>query len=90
MSTFSDTSPILIKKRKGDSTDPFKPTVENLKIINNVAILDEIPDKFRRVNVEGLVEKRTDFYNENNSIAEKEYIVDYKLGYVFFNEKNEQ
>ncbi|MBN3402960.1 hypothetical protein [Clostridium botulinum] len=87
MSTFSDTSPILIKKRKGDSTDPFKPIIENLKIINNVAILDEIPNKFRRVNVEGLVEKRTDFYNENNNIDENEYIVDYKYGYVFFNEK---
>ncbi|HCL4447050.1 TPA: hypothetical protein N2D16_002654 [Clostridium botulinum] len=34
-----------------------------------------------------MIEKRTDFYNENNNIAENEYIVDYKLGYVFFNEK---
>lgn len=87
MSTFSDTSPVLIKKRKGDSTDPFKPITENLKIINNVAVLNEIPDNFRRVNIEGMIEKRTDFYNENNNIAENEYIVDYKLGYVFFNEK---
>ncbi|MBY6842736.1 hypothetical protein [Clostridium botulinum] len=87
MSTFSDTSPILIKKRKGTSTDPFKLITENLKIINNVAILNEIPDNFRRVNVKGMVEKRTDFYNENNNIDENEYIVDYKHGYVFFNEK---
>ncbi|HDK7195081.1 TPA: hypothetical protein PTV74_003391 [Clostridium botulinum] len=87
MSTFSDTSPILIKKRKGDSTDPFKPIIKNLKIVHNTAILNEIPDNFRRVNIEGMIEKRTDFYNENNSIAENEYIVDYKLGYVFFNEK---
>ncbi len=34
-----------------------------------------------------MIEKRTDFYNENNSIAKNEYIVDYKLGYVFFDEK---
>lgn len=87
MSTFSDTSPILIKKRKGDSTDPFKPISENLKIVHNTAILNEIPDNFRRVNIEGMIEKRIDFYNENNSIAENEYIVDYKLGYVFFNKK---
>ncbi|HCL4447047.1 TPA: hypothetical protein N2D16_002651 [Clostridium botulinum] len=53
MSTFSDTSPVLIKKRKGDSTDPFKPISENLKIVHNTAILNEIPDNFRRVNIEG-------------------------------------
>ncbi|HID0767948.1 TPA: hypothetical protein ACXDAZ_002477 [Clostridium botulinum] len=87
MSTFSDTSPILIKKRRGDSTDPFRTISENLKIVHNTAILNEIPDNFRRVNIEGMMEKRTDFYNENNSISENEYIVDYKLGYVFFNEK---
>lgn len=87
MSTFSDTSPILIKKRKGDSTEPFKPIIENLRIIDNIAILNEIPDKFRRVNIQGMFEKRTDCYDGNNNIAENEYIIDYKLGYVFFNEK---
>lgn len=87
MSTFSDTSPVLIKKRKGDSTDPFIPITENLKVIHNIAVLNEIPDKFKKVNIEGMFEKQTDFYNENNNIGENEYIVDYKLGYVFFNEK---
>lgn len=75
--------PLHIIWRKGTIDDPYinKETVQ--KIINNIIVLDEIPDKFNHVFIDGYTEI---FEGEPNSTQFK---VNYQNGIVTFNPSEE-
>jgi hypothetical protein len=57
LSFFAYSDPILGKKRKGDSSDPFIPITQSVQINQNgVAQLAEVPNKLSRIQISGLVE----------------------------------
>lgn len=75
--------PVRIVWRKGDVTDPYVSITEPQKIINNVIVLQEIPDEFNHVVISGL----TEIYE--GTPATNEFIVNYQNGMVTFNSSKE-
>lgn len=73
--------PLLIVWRKGTVEDPYIDKAEYLKAVNQTIILSEIPDKFTRVKITGLVEVNEDFIT-NRSLAENQYSVNYATGII--------
>lgn len=76
--------PIITRRRKGDSSDPFASMSESFQIINSKVVLTEIPSHLHRVRVVGnnvsWVEK------QKGKPSENEYVVDYSNKVVTFHE----
>lgn len=85
MSVFNDNSPVFIKKRSGTSDEPFQHIRENITIVNNHAILTEIPHKTNKVSIDGFIEINTEFDGLPALLKENEFYVDYRYGHVIFN-----
>ncbi len=75
--------PTLVTWRKGDIDDPYVDKSEPLKIINNIIVLTEIPDKLNRVVITGYNE--VDSSSFNGTLLSNQYIVNYQNGLVTFN-----
>ena len=74
--------PIIGKLRKGTPDDPHKRIVETLQVINGTAQLTEIPTRFDKVIVTGLL---YDMYEvQDGELTENTFRVDYTQGVVFF------
>ena len=74
--------PIIGKLRKGTPDDPYKRIVETLQIINGTAQLTEIPNRFDKVIVTGLLYEMREV--KDGELSENTYRVDYTQGVVFF------
>ncbi len=75
--------PLHIVFRKGTEDDPYVPIEGTQKIINNIIVLDEIPDEFSHVQIENYTEI---FEGEPTSTQFK---VNYQNGIVTFNPSEE-
>lgn len=71
--------------RAGTIEDPYIPLTEQVKIINNKTQLDEIPDEFHHVVINGLVEISKEQFQDKKTIAENEFFVNYQNGVIHFN-----
>jgi len=81
MSIFDFNTAVIARRRKGTSDDPFIDIQESQQIINNKAVISEIPDEFTKVQVSG----QGVTWIETTSIpTENQYKVDYNYGYVEF------
>lgn len=76
-------SPIINQRLKGDESEPYIATQENLTIKNQKIQLSGIPDYLTHVYIDGMNEIYNGLPKEN------EFIVDYKYGYVTFNLAND-
>ncbi len=72
--------------RSGDLHDPYIDKTDNLRIVNNRAVLDEVPDQFNRVVIEGMTEIVQEVFGYKKHPDSNEYFVDYANGIVTFNE----
>lgn len=72
--------------RKGTAEDPYVLKTENVTIINNKASLDEVPDSFYHVVIDGYSEIYKDTFDEVKMIASNQFYVDYQNGMLYFNE----
>lgn len=75
--------PIIGKRRKGDLLDPYYDISESLQVINNKAILTEIPNRFARVQVKNLNQQNL-FEIHSGTPSENQFVVDYTEGVVSF------
>jgi hypothetical protein len=83
---FDYNDPIITKRRKGTSNDPFIDCNETHVVENGKVILTEIPDPFTRVIVTGANKQ---WYEIQSGIPkDNEYLVDYKNKIVTFNTVN--
>jgi hypothetical protein len=78
--------PLIGKKRKGDSTDPYLDYDETVYIVNGKAQLTEIPNRFSKVVVSG--DNKTWFEIEDGELSDNYFKVDYVNGFVNFNTSN--
>ena len=76
-------SPIINQRLKGDESEPYIATQENLTIKNQKIQLSGVPDYLTHVYIDGMNEIYNGLPKEN------EFIVDYKYGYVTFNLAND-
>lgn len=76
-------SPIINQRLKGDESEPYIATQENLTIKNQKVQLSGVPDYLTHVYIDGMNEIYNGLPKEN------EFIVDYKYGYVTFNLAND-
>lgn len=79
-SYFKYNDPIQILLRKGTSDDPYVDKIESHLIKNNIIVLDELPDEFFHVKIDGYTEIYEGFPKEN------EFIVSYYNGIATFHE----
>jgi len=83
---FDYNDPIITRRRKGTSDDPFVNLNETHVVENGKVILTEIPDPFTKVIVTGANKQ---WYEIQSGIPnENQYIVDYKNKIVTFNTVN--
>lgn len=82
MSIFDYKDPIITRRRRGDSTDPYIHIEASYQIENSTVNLIEIPDELERVKVEGYGVTWLEI--EEGSPNEDEYVVDYVNGLVTF------
>lgn len=80
-SDYSYLDPLHIIWRKGTEDDPYIDRVEYLKVSYNKVVLAEIPDKFTRVKIAGLIEINYDGIPKK-SIAPNEFSVNYSTGVI--------
>ena len=81
ISIFDYQTSVISRLRKGTPDDPYINITESQQIIQNKAVISEIPDTFTKVTVSGLGVT----WIETNSIpTENQYKVDYNYGYVEF------
>lgn len=79
---YNDSS--LIIWRDGTDLDPYVDKSDTLKIVNNRAVLDEIPDPTSKVKINGMIEIDTRVYNAPKTPSENQYIVNYSNGIITF------
>lgn len=79
--------PIIGKLRKGTPDDPYKKIIETLQVYNGKALLSEIPNRFEKVIVTGLLQPMKEVLS--GDLSENTYRVDYTHGVVFFHAKIE-
>lgn len=77
-----DNAQVIIERRPNNEYINKK---EPITIINNVAILSEIPNEFYKVSIPDMYEIDSKFHN-TGVINENQYLVNYNLGIVIFNE----
>lgn len=80
--------PIHIIWRNGTDDDPYVDRIEYLKILNNKIVLSEIPDRFTRVKIAGMIEINYDG-TPRKSINPNEFSVNYSTGIVQFHPSKE-
>lgn len=82
-SDYSYLNPIHIVWRKGTEDDPYIDRVEYLKVSKQKIVLSEIPDKFTRVKISGMVEIN---YDEplKKVIHQNQFSVNYSTGVIQF------
>lgn len=85
---YSYLDPLHIIWRKGTEEDPYIDRVEYLKVVNHKVVLSEIPDRFNRVRIAGMIEINYDG-TPKKTIAPNEFIVNYANGIVQFHESKE-
>lgn len=81
-------NPLHIVWRKGDDTDPYIDKAEFLLVANQTLILSEIPDRFQKVKITGLVEINADSV-KSRSMLSNEFYVDYSTGVVRLHKDSE-
>jgi hypothetical protein len=77
MSTLDYQDPIISKRRKGTSDDPFVPYSITFQIVNSKVVLPEKPNKFERVKVTSTDGTETLYEVSNGNPTTNEYYVDY-------------
>lgn len=89
----NNSNPIIFNRRKGTYDDPFVDISEIVTIVNGKAQLQEIPNEYNRVQVEGLetywVEISQVDFDNNEVIDINGYLVDYIEGAIYFNSEHE-
>ena len=80
---FKYNDPLHIVFRKGTVDDPYVPKTTTQKIINNIIVLDEIPDKFSHV----VIPDYAEIYSGEPTSTQ--FIVNYQNGIVTFNPSEE-
>jgi hypothetical protein len=84
MSVIDYKDPIITKRRKGDSTDPYIAKSESHQVENSTVVLSEIPSELERVLVVG---EGIAWLEKNEGIpSENEYVVNYIEGIIHFHE----
>lgn len=73
---------IYIALRDG-TNDPYVDLSEQYVVVNGVVVLDEIPDDFSRVTIEGFVESRSPV------LSVGQFYVDYRTGIIKFHQDDE-
>ncbi|MCY9737453.1 hypothetical protein M5X17_27510 [Paenibacillus alvei] len=86
MNYFQYNDPLKIIWRDGTPTNPYSNRNENHKIINNIVTVQEIPDEFNRVIVEGYVEV---YDKEWDELLPNEFVVNYSNGIITFHRSQE-
>jgi hypothetical protein len=81
--TVPNSDPILMQLRAGTVDDPYVSKADTKKIVDNVVTLDEIPDQFTHVTVNGF----TEIYD--CAPSEDQFLVNYSNGVVTFNSAKE-
>ncbi|ALA47857.1 hypothetical protein ABE137_12745 [Brevibacillus laterosporus] len=80
-SDYSYFDPLHIVWRRGTPEDPYLDRIEYLKVLNHKVVLAEIPDRFTRVKIAGLIEINYDGVPKKN-IAPDEFWVNYSTGVI--------
>lgn len=80
--------PIHIVWRQGTNEDPYIDRAEYLKVLNHKVILAEIPDRFTRVKIAGLMEVNYEG-SPKKAIKPNEFSVNYSTGIIEFHESQE-
>ncbi len=86
MSNFEYSNLLFIKWRSGLVDNPYIDLTESRKIAKNTTVLHEVPDEEYRVRITGYTEKTMDQYNKTKTIGLSEFVVNYNVGFVLFNE----
>jgi len=79
---YFDTIRMLL--RKGTTDDPYVLMTEEISIINNKASLNEVPDSFYHVIIDGYTEIYKDYFDEVKKIESDQFFVDYQTGMLYF------
>lgn len=87
-SNFGYLDPIHIVWREGTENDPYIDRIEYLKVLNHKIVLSEIPDKFTRVKIAGMIEINYEG-TPQKSIRENEFSVNYSTGVIQFHASKE-
>jgi len=85
---FDYLDPILIVWRSGKEDDPYVDRREYLKVVQHKVVLAEIPDRFTRVQIEGLEEVNVERVSAKE-LKENQFAVDYASGFILFHESHE-
>lgn len=75
--------------RSGKTDDPYISVTEQIKIINNKASLNEVPDIFSHIQIDSYVEVYKDNYDEMNQLASNQFYVEYGNAMIYFNPSEE-
>jgi hypothetical protein len=77
-----DTYGILIQRRLGTTSDPFVSKSDTITVVNGLAVLQEIPDKFSHVTIPNM-------YEIYDGVPDStEFQVNYNNGNIIFNTAN--
>lgn len=87
-SDYSYLDPLHIIWRNGTAEDPYIDRAEYLKILNHKVVLAEIPDRFTRVKIAGMIEINYDG-TPKKSILPYQFSVNYSTGVIQFHETME-
>lgn len=87
-SDYSYLDPIHIIWRDGTPEDPYLDRAEYLKVRNHKVVLSEVPDRFTRVKIAGLIEINYDG-TPKKSILPNQFSVNYSSGIIQFHESME-
>ena len=83
ISIFDFNTAVISRRRQGTPDDPYIDIQESQQIINNKAILSEIPDTFTKVQVSG---QNITWIETTGVPSENQYQVDYNEALVLFHE----
>lgn len=75
----------LILKRAGTQSDPYVEKNEYITVINNIAVLSEIPARLNHVIIPNFTEIFLNSWETLEEPAENTFIVDYTTGRLIFN-----
>lgn len=81
-------NPIHIVWRSGSSDDPYVDRVDIAKVVNQRAVLLEIPDELYRVRISGMQEINYERFIKD-TLKRDEFYVDYSNGFVYFHSSKE-
>ncbi|MFD0712304.1 hypothetical protein [Paenibacillus sp. GCM10027626] len=83
---FEYKDPIIYNLRAGTSNDQFRPfTNYPYKVVDNVCLLEELPDPVNRVQIHDPATNQTYYEVEYDDVGQYEFKVNYTIGFVRFN-----